>query len=149
MKILLLDDSLKHRRAGMAQLQKLGHEVVLFSSYWEAREAVRGNQQFDVALLDMLMPAEGNVLGLEGQSKWLGVEMDFGIGTAIELARLGIMYVAVATDSNHHNHPASAMIDWFNRKKLRINDSRVVIMHSPMHDGVKDWASVLEILMGD
>ena len=144
-----MDDSLKHRRAGISQLERLGHEVVPFSSYWEAREAVWGGANFDVALLDLLMPAEANTLGLEGQKKWLGVEMDFGIGTAIEMARLGVLFVAVATDSNHHNHPASAMIDWFNRKPFKVNDSKIVIMHSPTCEGVKDWELVLEILTED
>lgn len=146
MRILLLDDSPKHRRAGVAQLQALGHEVVQFSSYWDAHEAVRGGQKFDVALLDMLMPAESNTLGSDGQTKWLGVEMDFGIGTAFELARLGVPLVAVATDSNHHSHPASAMVDWFDGEPFRVNEALVVIMHSPMQGEVKDWARVLAIL---
>jgi CheY-like chemotaxis protein len=126
----------------------LGHEVVQFSSYWEAREAVRSGQKFDAALLDMLMPAEAHTLGTDGQTKWLGVEMDFGTVTAFELARLGVKLVAVATDSNHHSHPASAMVDWFDKEHFWVNQALVIIMHSPMRDdGTKDWAEVLRILI--
>ncbi len=38
MRILLVDDHLKHRRAGISQLGALGHEIVALCDYGEARE---------------------------------------------------------------------------------------------------------------
>ena len=66
MKILLVDDSLKHRRSGKSQLEARGHEVVAVSEYGEARELVKEGG-FDIALLDLLMPAEATTLGPEAR----------------------------------------------------------------------------------
>ena len=41
MKILLVDDSVRQRRAGKKQLEAFGHEVVAVSEYGEARKLGR------------------------------------------------------------------------------------------------------------
>lgn len=146
MKILLVDDSLRHRRAGIAQLQALGHEVTAMSSYIDAIREV-SMQQFDAALIDLLMPAESQTLGTVGIEKYLGVEIGVGYPLAINLATLGVPRIACATDTNHHDHPLSAAVDWLSHKSLTINGAVVKFMHAPMQEDAKNWGEVLSRLM--
>ena len=148
MRILILDDSVRHRRAGKRQLEELGHEVVAMSSYFEAEELV-GKEAFDAALIDLLMPAEGKTLGADAAKEYLGREEGVGFPVAIQLAKLGVKMVAVATDTNHHHHPMSAIVDWFGfSRPTVINGAKVVFAHSPLNeDGTKDWAEVLRRLI--
>ena len=83
MRILLVDDNIRHRRAGVQQLQSAGHEVVALNSYGEANRLVR-QEQFDVALVDLLMPAEEMTLGEEGL-KHLGSQIGVGYALAVDL----------------------------------------------------------------
>lgn len=145
MRILLVDDNLRHRRAGKQQLEALGHEVVLTCDYGEACKIAKNG--FDVALIDLLMPAEPTTLSPTASAEWVGREIAIGFPLAIELASLGVKMIAVATDTNHHNHPMSAAVDWFHGKELSVNDAKVLIMHSPMcEDGSKSWGEVLALL---
>ena len=122
MKILLVDDSRKHREAGATDLTALGHEVVVLGNYADVAKVVR-EQQFDVALLDLLMPSEPMMLGGEGLSH-LGEPFAVGYPLAVYLAVKGVPLVAVATDANHHNHPASAFMDWLSGESVSINGAR-------------------------
>src|SRR5437016_1618043 len=140
MRILLLDDKLRHRRAGVLQLEALGHEVVAFSDYGEARERAK-TEKFDAALIDLLMPAEPMTLGDAARKEFFGREIAIGFPLVLELSRLGIKKIAVATDMNHHNHPMSAVVDWFHGPALTVNGASISIRHAPMRDdGTKDWA---------
>lgn len=146
MKILLVDDSRKHRDAGVTDLTALGHEVVTLKNYADVRDVVR-EQKFDAALIDLLMPSEPMTLGGEGLEH-LGEPFAVGYPLAVYLATKDIRYVAVATDTNHHNHPASAIMDWLSGESISINGCSVTLMHSPMktvgEKQVKDWPSVLK-----
>ena len=62
---------------------------------------------WDVVLSDLLMPAGRNAQGGPGL-QYVGQEMPVGWSLAIQAAISGAKYVAVATDMNHHHHPASA-----------------------------------------
>ncbi|MFA6383210.1 MAG: hypothetical protein WCX17_02205 [Parcubacteria group bacterium] len=149
-RILLVDDTKKHRKAGIAQLTALGHEVVAVSGYEDAVNELRKGEKFDIALLDLLMPAEGMTLGGDGL-KYLGQPIDIGFSLAMKLALEGIKEIAVVTDMGHHSHPASAIFDWFLGKKLTICGSNVRCMHAHIirdNDDVKDWAAALESLLG-
>jgi len=147
-KILLVDDSPKHRKAGIEDLTALGHEVVAKSDYTEARSAV-SKERYDVALLDLLMPAEATTLGGEGLS-FFGQPFPVGYPLAVSMALEGVKFVAVATDTNHHSHPASAAMDWFRGQRFFVQDSSVLFLHAPMcSGGVKDWAEVLRRLTAD
>lgn len=150
MKILLIDDSRKHRESGAADLGALGHEVVALKNYAEVAHVV-DEQQFDIALIDLLMPSEPMTLGEEGLAH-LGEPFAVGYPLAVYLAKKGIRLIAVATDTNHHNHPASAFMDWLNDESVNVNGSSITFMHSPMKQvgekQVKDWLCVLERIMG-
>ena len=117
--------------------------------YTEARK-IASEQSFDAALLDLLMPAEEMMLGTQAREEWLGREIAVGFPMILELSRLGIKKVAVATDTNHHNHPMSAIVDWFYGKTLTVNGAKIIITHSPMcDDGTKNWGKVLASLEAD
>lgn len=144
MKVLLVDDTKKHRKAGVDQLTAAGHEVVAFSSYKDAVKSVRDGDVYDVALIDLLMPAEGMTLGGEGL-QFLGQSLDIGYSLAMKLAMDGIKRIIVVTDMNHHHHPASAIMDWFLGKTLEICKSEVQFTHAWLtSDGAKDWSKTLE-----
>lgn len=146
MKILLVDDSPKHRKAGVLDLTALGHEVIAMSDYTEARRVVESGG-FDVALLDLLMPAEATTLGGEGMA-FFGQPFPVGFPLAISMALQGVKHVAVATDTNHHHHPASAAMDWFRTGPFQIHESHVLFTHAPLRsDGAKDWAKILSVLI--
>lgn len=147
MKILIVDDSVRHRRAGKKQLEALGHEVVAVSEYGEARKLAKEGG-FDVALLDLLMPAEATTLGPDARTEHVGREIAIGFPLLLSLAGL-VGKIAVATDMNHHNHPMSAAVDWFlGDRKLVVDGATVLIMHAPMsEDGTKNWGKVLECLL--
>lgn len=152
MKILLVDDTPRHRRAGKRQLEALGHEVVTTSEYTEARN-LADNDEFDIALLDLLMPAEATTLGTEACVEHLGREIAIGFPLAMSLAGK-VKRIAVATDTNHHNHPMSAVVDWFGygEKPLVINGTTVLIIHARLVEGqdgvkVKNMVLVLQSLL--
>ncbi len=147
MKILIVDDNVRHRRAGKKQLEALGHEVVAVSEYGEARKLAKDGS-FGIALLDLLMPAEATMLGPDARTEHVGREIAIGFPLLLSLAgRVG--KIAVATDTNHHNHPMSAAVDWFlEDRKLVVNGATILVMHAPMtEDGTKNWGKVLECLL--
>ncbi|MEK7158000.1 MAG: hypothetical protein AAB733_00280 [Patescibacteria group bacterium] len=142
-----MDDNPRHRRAGVRQLEAFGHEVVALCDYGEARERARA-ESFDAALLDLLMPAEPTTLGPAARAEFVGREIGIGFPLVLELTRLGIPRVAVATDTGHHDHPMSAIVDWFRDTNLMVNGARVLILHAPMcEDGTKDWEGILARLL--
>ncbi len=145
MRILVLDDMKKHRVAAVEQLRVDEHEVVAVSSYEQAVNlAVNGEKPFDVALVDLLMPAETMTLGVEGM-KFLGQPIDVGFSLSMKLAIHGVKRIAVVTDMNHHHHPASAIMDWFLGHELDICGCKVRFMQAwILENGAKDWRKALE-----
>lgn len=145
MKILIVDDSRKHREAALTQLEALGHEVVIMSGYTELlrKRSVLKEQSFDVALIDLLMPAESMTLGERGMEH-LGQEIMVGYPLSIFLAMSGVPRVAVVTDTNHHDHPASAIMDHLSDNVV-INGACVVYLHAKLtKENLKDWAAALK-----
>lgn len=147
MKILLVDDTKKHREAGLADLTALGYEVVTTDNY-ESVLAMPSEMlaSFDVALLDLLMPAEYcGALGGAGL-EFLGQPFAIGYVLSVHLARSGVRHTAVATDMNHHHHPAASLMDTV-RGAFRVEGGCVLWTHAPMKDvdgvRVKDWSAVL------
>lgn len=111
MKILVIDDNATHRTAAMAQLKD--HNVTVVDTYDAGRDILFPNHDFEVVLVDLLMPASERQQGPKGKV-FLEQEMPVGIFLALLAAKNGAKYVAVLTDSDHHSHPASACFDDFN-----------------------------------
>lgn len=115
---------------------------------------------FEVVLCDLLMPAGREAQGDKG-SKYVGQEMLVGFALALMAVLQGAKYIAVVTATNHHDHPASAMLDrlsvyrWAespqeNPAKFIINGARVGFFHAVMVEGEKggkDWGKVLSRLL--
>lgn len=98
-------------------------------AWWKAHDQAEADSKipyWDVVLTDLLMPAGSMAQGDEGQ-KFVGQEMAIGWALALRAARTGAKYVAVVTDTNHHHHPASAMLDAFNRHFFTIDGARVLM----------------------
>lgn len=100
-------------------------------------------QLFDVVLSDLLMPASKMTMAEKGL-QYVGQEMPVGFALSLMAAIQGAKYVAVVTATNHHHHPASAMLDPFASRcpnecdrvgmppRFVINEARVGYYHSPM-----------------
>lgn len=75
---------------------------------------------FDVVLCDLLMPAGKKAQGPKGKHL-IDQEMPIGWAFALQAASRGAKYVAVVTDTNHHDHPGSALLDTLSWHILTIN----------------------------
>lgn len=87
-----------------------------FAFYKECREKATRRPDFDVVLTDLLVPASSKAQGPEGM-RFVGEEMPLGTAIALRALSVGVKMVAVVTDMNHHNHPASAAFDGFGPAK--------------------------------
>jgi CheY-like chemotaxis protein len=112
--------------------------------------------QWDAVLCDLLMPAGQNQQGYEGE-KFIGQEMPIGWSLALMASRAGAKYVAVVTDTSHHDHPASAMLDSIGDHIFDIDGAKV-LMTNTVHmvdvegaDGYiekgKNWGEILNYLV--
>lgn len=105
---------------------------------------------FDVVLTDLLMPPGDEKVNYCGQENLKKQLMPVGFALALHAVLHGAKYAAVVTATNHHDHPASAMIDrlgtayWEDREKnswrgdrkksrakFLINGARVGFFHHP------------------
>ena len=134
MKVLVIDDSTNHQQSAR-QVLSAEHDLTVVGSYDEAAKLINRPynwekdpdfKYWDAVLCDLLMPAGRNAQGPNGM-KYVGVEMPVGWSLAIQAAIEGAKYVAVVTDMNHHDHPASAMLDSLNRKIFTINGAKVLM----------------------
>jgi len=114
---------------------------------WEEQQRVEVGlcpaPSFDAVLSDLLMPASRMTMGPDGL-KYVGQEMPVGFALTLKAVLAGAKHVAVVTDTNHHNHPASAMLDAFSSRcphehdsegrptRFVINGAKVGYYHSPM-----------------
>jgi hypothetical protein len=115
-----------------------------WQTYWAKRRAVDAEKElreqyttypdFDVVLVDLLVPASSQAQGNKGHA-FVGQEMPIGIFIALLAARNGAKYVAVLTDSSHHDHPASACFDVFNEAEVwptpfMVEGARVILSNA-------------------
>lgn len=75
---------------------------------------------FDVVLTDLLVPASDQAQGRDSRAL-VGKEMPLGTTIALLALVVGTKNVAVVTDMNHHDHPASAAFDCFGAHRLSPN----------------------------
>ena len=110
MKILVIDDNPLNQDSAR---QTLGdHDVNVVGTHEDAHEVLVKSEPYDAILCDLLMPAGEMTQGPEGE-KYVGQEMPVGFGLALLAVLRGAKLVLVATATNHHDHPASAMFDDF------------------------------------
>ncbi len=157
-RILVIDDSPRHRQSAIEELGS-ENDIVVLGSYVEGVVLLSRSEGVDVVLCDLLMPAESKTLGSEGFA-FIGHEIAVGLTFALKAAQVGIPHIAVVTDANHHKHPMSAALDWIGgaywnaatgkRSRFQIGASRAIFAHAPLlESGAKDWATVLAALLED
>lgn len=108
-KILVLDNSAPNRAAAAYQFSAT-NSVSVFESYIEAVNALK-RESFDVALIDLLMPPENYLLGDKAFARVVGSEFPAGVFVALQAAKRQIKEICIVTDSNHHDHPATAILE--------------------------------------
>lgn len=154
MKILVIDDNPGHLQAAKEQLEK-DHDLRTTDSYETAIELLVPGTDIQIVLSDLRMPAEPYCLGGKGL-QFLGHPMAIGWILLFRAAAAGISRIAVITDTNHHEHPESAALDWIcppywnttQQPRFQVNDSTVLIAHAPLlPDGRKNWAEALQRLL--
>lgn len=172
--ILVIEDSAVHQQAAREQLAE--HNLTVVGSYDEGQEwltpygdlyckkacefrkagmsdedaSVQALKLFrwDVVLIDLMLPASDQKLCSEYQHL-AGQEMPLGTTLAFLALKRGVKRVAVVTDTNHHDNPASAALDVMG-SSFSIGDARVYIENSWNHDlygSVKPWGAVLNVLL--
>jgi len=103
------------------------------STWWkaweEAQELATEQPDYDVVLTDLLVPASD-----QAQGKGLplvGKEMPLGSTIALLALTVGVKNVAVVTDMNHHDHPASAAFDCFNKCQYKLESINLACINNP------------------
>jgi CheY-like chemotaxis protein len=143
-KILVLDNS-AHNRAAASYQFGVTNAVTVFESYIEAVNALKRGS-FDLALVDLLMPPENYLLGAQAFARVVGSEFPAGIFVALQAAKREIEEICIVSDSNHHDHPATAILESILATPLQC-ESGSKISFCPAHtvrcEGlpapVKDW----------
>lgn len=103
-----------------------GDDKAGYLGWLDTSEAIGKTVYWDAVLCDLLMPAEIGEVGMsEKGQEYIGQEMPIGWSLALQAALAGAKFVAVATDMNHHDHPASALLDSI-EKVMSINDARAL-----------------------
>lgn len=128
------------------------------AGYNQACADATTHPDFDVVLVDLLMPASRESQGDKGM-RYVGQEMPIGVFLAIlAAARTGAKFVGLLTDSDHHSHPASACLDEIQQserspKSFKIEDAKVLLcntrawvnlfaqddLSTPLDDTTESW----------
>lgn len=157
MKILVIDDKKLHRDAAVDQFQ--GHDLTVVETYDEGQKALgydnedrmTSKHDFDAVFVDLMLPASDQQ---QAGFDLAGTEMPVGIFLALLAAKNAAKpcQVGLLTDTNHHQHPASACIDAFGDKfndpsVLDVGSSKLILanQHRFIGDrGEKKWKALLE-----
>jgi len=177
-KIFVFDDSRNNQWSARVQLKD--HDLTIVGTFDEASDLLapldggKPNpkfQKFDVVLTDLMVLASERQLGPNGRD-YIGKEMPLGSIIALQALSVGVKKVALVTDANHHDHPASAALDpfrWNIENPSHIGDAVLYCtnywvtadfhagtgellgdMHGVASEDVvkaKDWAKALQTLL--
>lgn len=119
--------------------------------YNELQEKARRRPNFDVVLLDLLMPASSKAQGPTG-IPFVGKQLPMGTFLILLAMKAGVKNIGMVTDTNHHNHPASAAIDPMNGGVITAGDVRIFATnyaHSVCFDQETGERIPYEFLRGD
>lgn len=122
----------------------------VWKAYWNARQEAQAKSviplPFEAVLVDMMMPMSFEKLGPSAVCT-RGEQVPYGFVLALKAAERGAKFVAMVTDTNHHNSPMSAALDYLGdayyrdgfKPNFEINGARVMFVHAPfVEDVVKD-----------
>ncbi len=126
-KILVVEDTFKHQDAASALLE--GHDLTIVDCFEAACDALGGEGSresisrlatpYDVLLTDLFYP-QGREARMTGDYAAASEQQPFGIFLAQVAARLGVPYIGVVTDMDHHKHPLAYAFDFFSDPERRI-----------------------------
>lgn len=156
MRILLVDDNIVNR-ASAQEILGGKHKLTIVESYEAAEKELTSGEKFEVVLVDLMLPSPGTALGQEAEAKYLGQEMPLGFPLMLLALKSGCKKVGIVTNTNHHDHPMSAVIDIFNDgpmiKPFIVGDACVVCCNRPVMENFKikckAWLPVLKALQTD
>jgi len=144
-KVLVIEDTSKHQKSARQLLTDYNVKIAI--GYEEGIEAL-SRDIYEFVLTDLYMPMSSKTLSSKAFK--IGQLVDYGILLAIEAARKGAKYVAVATDLDHHSDHMSAAFDHFSGFPVKIENATVMFMHAPMKkmgdEYVKNWKEVIRLL---
>ena len=111
-----------------------------FKARTEVLEMYTSHPDFEVVMTDLMVPASSQHLG---NPQLGGQERELGAIIALFAIFQGVKNVLVASDMNHHDHPASAALDCFHKcraeLKLKcINNLPMVWIDAVTHEIVTD-----------
>lgn len=145
MKILVIDDTLKHQKSALLQLTD--YDLTVANGYDEAVKLLR-EESFDAVLTDMEMPISMNKTL---STCVLGKLVPYGLLIEKEAVLCNVKHVAIVTDLSHHLDPFACAFDHLSQHSFIVGNSTVKYMHAPMIDCegeyVKDWATALSNLL--
>ena len=124
------------------------------------RDVYANVPRFDVVLTDMNLPTSEGLTGIQPHLVEEGGLVPYGFPLALKAASVGVKYVAMVTDTGHHDSALSAALDMIARPDydhgngentlFSVNESKVVFVHAPMtENGAKDWGRVFDDLVAD
>ena len=149
-------------KAGFKEKPSLENEE-LWNKYWDEWDKAKKESMspfpFEVVLTDMMMPMSLQTLSPEVFR--LNEQVPYGFIIALQAAYRGAKYVAMVTDTNHHQGAMSAAIDHLSgayyqegfRPNFEINGAKVSFVHAPFcavgdtGEKGKDWGQVFKDLI--
>ncbi len=93
------------------------------------QEIMKEHYQWDVVLSDLLMPA-GKILQGANGIPYVGQEMPIGWALALYAALQGARLIAVVTDIDHHDHPASALLDLMKNRIFMVEQAHALFTNN-------------------
>jgi len=127
------------------------HGGICRDAEFDAKEKeLKPNFDFDVVLIDLMMPASDRTLGDRCEHR-RGEQMPYGFPLMIKVATLHsnrVKDIAVVSDVSHHNHAMSATLDCLQSCYYRpvvIEGVSCSFIHARLQlDGSKDWDYTLK-----
>lgn len=109
----------------------------------ELKPQVTTTPDFEVVLTDMNMPMSHQTLA---PGVFKREEVPYGFVLALRAAQIGVKYIAMVTDTNHHKGAMSAALDHLGsayysskEKPIEMNGAKVLFLHAPfLTDTIKD-----------
>ncbi len=144
--VWVVDDTAENRRSALAKYGAK-NEVKLFANYGAMLKALADpeNQRPTLLPTDLMMPVEEFTLSPEATNSHKGAEFPAGMFIAKRALIKEVPRISLQTDTNHHDHPASAALDFLQREGAIQIGSRAITPHSArIIDEVKDWVTPLE-----
>lgn len=141
MRILVIEDKEAHRKSAEETLA--GHEITIVDSFDKAMDLLsKDSTPFEAVLTDMMMPMSRQTLapGVFNPSE----QVPYGFILALKATLCGAKFVAMVTDTNHHQGAMSAAIDHLGQAYYRngfkpnfvVNGAKVMFVHTPFVEDV-------------